>query len=133
MNNDRKDTRLGEANPPASWRDALKLFIGVIIWWACAFASQAITANVDFTKLGEYGPIFGLPHLVSSQLWGYLLGALKGVPMAIQVVVMGYLGINYVPPFVSWSTRLAVSFIHDVRLAMRDKTDPSSDKTGDKS
>src|SRR5579883_1662648 len=97
-------------------QDALKLFIGVIIWWACSFASQAISANVDFAKLGEYGTIFGLPHLVSVQLWGFLLGALKGFPMAIQVIVTGLLGIQYVPPFVNWTTNLTVSRSEERRV-----------------
>lgn len=110
-------------DPKFEARDMPRILIGFVVLFGAVWASQATSANVDFSKLGDMGPIFGMPNIVSIQIWGWLLGALYGIPRGIQYVTLGYLGLQYAPPVINLTTRTAGKAWGDFRRLSENKAD----------
>jgi len=99
------------------------MFVAVI-YYAIVTAGQAIAANVDMGKLAEFHFSMLGPIAVAS-LWGLLHGALRGVPIGLQMALAVFFGREYIPPFISFTTRLTVRFVRAARAAWSGKPEPA--------
>ena len=119
-----------EPAPKRGWRDAVKIMFAAVVFYAASYAGRTLMANVDLSKLAEFGQVFGLGNIPSAVFWGAVIGASMGIFAGIQGLLSVFLGREYLPPFVNWATGLAVKVIREVRLALtKDKTADDDKKT----
>jgi hypothetical protein len=128
--------------PPtlSGWRDALKILVAVVIWYAMTDANHALTAAVDYSKLS--GSLFiTVPFLHrmilfsplhSVTLIGGAIGILQGLIIGVKALVFLWVGPAFFEaagPVLTAALKVPTRFVADMRRAWTGK--PRDDKGDD--
>jgi hypothetical protein len=119
--------------PLTSSKDAVKVFIGVLLWFVTLDANRALVATVDFAKLATHPLVVHSPWflpLPSVAFVGGSVGLLQGLILGIQALVFFWVGPTFfvaLGPVLSSAVRTPLQVVAEIRRAWFSKKNDSVD------
>ena len=115
--------------------DVLKILIAVLVWYITADANKALIAAIDYSKLSQLGPVWGMSTVPSAAAWGAWFGVMQGMIQGVRVLVFFWAGpafFIYLGPVLTAAFAPAIKLVQGLSLAWSGKAVDDSKEPNNK-